>query len=156
MKIEPGDIFKIKLEKKEFLFQYVNDDKTCMNSRVVCVFKNDVAGWDRIEEKLQNLEVFFYVHVDIKRGITESLWEKIGSAKIDNATEIYFRSPVGFDDPDLPGTVWNIWQVNKPLKKVIDLTPEQRQYYNGDVLRPKWIIAKLRTGKFGFKYSSLE
>jgi hypothetical protein len=155
IQIKIGDVFLIETEAKQYVMQYIADDATCLNSRVVCVYKNEVSTLVNVYNNLASLQVYFYVHIDIKRGIAENLWQKLARAPLLNHSQVYFRSPLGFTNPDLPNTEWNVWKMNNPLIKVIDLTPEQKQYFYGDILLPSRIITKLQTGSFGMKYASL-
>jgi hypothetical protein len=81
--IKLGDIFIVKFEEYQKYFQYVADDMTQLNSRVIRVFKEKYPlGSIQDLMVVAKGEIDFYAHTMVNPGIKLGFWEKAGNVPV--------------------------------------------------------------------------
>jgi hypothetical protein len=154
-----GDIFAANLDDStKKYFQYIGDDQTQLNSRVIKVFKKAYATADTPDlREVVNGDVDFYAHVVIRWGLQMNLWEKVGNVKDVGRTDVLFRgtSDAGRHINEPPVEIsekWYVWRINEPTQRVGKLEGENRKAEIGLVMSPANIVHRMRTGRYNFVY----
>jgi hypothetical protein len=157
--VKPGDVFAAKLDDwTSKCFQYVADDQSQLNSRVIRVFKKAYAVNETCDlREIVNDEVDFYAHVVVRWGLQMNLWMKVGNVKEIGRTDVLFRDTeeAGRHINEPPVEIsekWYVWQINEPFRRVGKLEGENRKAEIGVVVSPQNIIHRMRTGKYKFVY----
>lgn len=150
--IRKGDVFCVENETFKSFFQYVTDDITMLDSRVIRVFqKKYPINYDTDIDEITDDNVFFYVHTFIRVGILEKYWFKVGNSKnIGDCDNIMFRDFPGGGGLIKKSTEWSIWKINHPYTKIGCLTDETKKYDFGPIIPPLYVCNKIKTGDFGF------
>ncbi len=155
-----GDIYLVTMpDGTKKYFQYIADDMTMLNSRVIRVFKKTYPAEYRPDLKeIINDEVDFYTHVVIKWGVQMNLWEKIGHFKDKIELNVIFR-----DTDDIPimkpgdkmveiSERWKVWRINEPMQFVGKLEGKNREAEIGHVKSPDSVLERIWTGKYNMSY----
>jgi hypothetical protein len=151
--LKVGDIFEATLEggKKGYV-QYLGNDKTQLNSDVVRVFKNHYdSGLEPSVEEITKDRVDFYSHVvDVKAGIKDGTWKKIGqSDDVGNLKDAFFRDSRDYGNPEIKvSEQWSVWKMSEPMVFVGKLENENTKADIGVVTWPKRIVSQMQTGQF--------
>jgi hypothetical protein len=151
-----GYVFCVDVDNQyKRFFQYIADDMTMLNGRVIRVFKRKYP-MDYIPnmEEIVKDEVDFYAHTIIKFGIQQNLWYKVGkSSELGDVTNILFRDSedYGFSKEEKSYN-WYIWYINQPTKFIGELTDEYKNIDIGVVIRYPSVAEKIKTGKYDFWY----
>lgn len=158
--VKIGDIFCAKIDEEyKVYFQYVCDDLSQLNSRVIRVFskKYDIDETPKLEDVVQT-EIAFYAHVVIKWGIQNGLWSKVGNVKFTDTVDVLFRcsNDFGAKPPVEISYSWRIWRVNEPFNEIGVLSKEYQNAELGPIWPPYEIINRIRTGKYSFPYPRYE
>lgn len=157
-----GDVFAAKLDDDSRKYiQYMGNDSTELGSDVIKAFKRvyPVESEPDLSEVVRG-EVEFYAHCVLKWGIQQGLWEKVGHVSELGSLDILFRSTPDWMAP--PGKMpsvsrnWRVWRMNEPWHEVDRLEDPYRQAEIGLVIAPQNIVARLRTGEYGFEYPGFE
>ncbi len=153
--IRLGDVFVAQLNgnRKKF-FQYVGDDLSMMNSRVIRVFREafplDVSP---DLEFVVGGDVDFYAHVVIRWGLQLGLWQKVGNVKEIGTVNVVFRGSHDVGNPAMKRSLrWYVWNINGPYQEVGKLPPEHFSAEIGIVVSPADILDRMRTGSYDFFY----
>ena len=161
--IRLGDIFAVKSDDYQKYFQYIADDMTMLNSRVIRVFKEKYPLENVPDFKeVVNGEVEFYAHTSVMLGIKMGLWEKVGNNPATGSTgHILFR--MAKDDGHGPGeepvkisSKWSVWKINEEFCYVGKLQGENRKAEIGVVKSPVGIVHRIKTGKYYGYYPGFE
>ena len=158
-----GDIFVVKMEDCQKYFQYIADDMTMLNSRVIRSFttKYPLDSTPDFKEIVKG-EVEFYAHTSIKLGIKLGLWNKVGNNPDTGSTEhILFRSTKDFghdpgEEPVEISSRWEVWRINEEFRYVGKLQGENRNAEIGEVKAPAGILHRIKTGEYYGKYPGFE
>jgi hypothetical protein len=157
--VREGDVFAARIdEDTRKYFQYIADDRTQLNSRVIRVFRKTY----RIEEpadpaEIVSGEVDFYAHVVIRWGLQMNLWEKVGNVKEIGKLKVLFRgsedSGRRSDEPPVEKSErWYVWRINEAVIDVGKLEGENRKAEIGVIVTPGDIVHRMRTGRYSFVY----
>ena len=161
IRINKGNIFQINLENgKRRFFQYLMLDPVQLHSEVIRVFKIEKNEKDVIDlSEIVNSEVDFYSHVDIKFGIVEKKWERIGSLPIEeDFKRPFFRLCGDMPPPGENKTLgksynWYIWELGQSFDEMRYIGELSWQYQNiddGAIVPPKEIIHRINKGTYSF------
>lgn len=136
-------------------FQYICDDMTQLNSRVIRVFRTRYALDETPDlSKVVEDEVYFYAHTIVRLGLYLGLWEKVGKASLPDSIDVLFRSTED-DRLSCPSGIserWYVWRVNdEDFHYVGKLEGKFRDSEVGLVMAPINIIHRMRTGKYDYK-----
>lgn len=156
--IRLGDIFRVKCVDCYKYFQYVADDMTMLNSRVIRVFKKKYP-LDEIPEFTGAVqgEIDFYAHTSIKLGIKMGLWEKVGNAPIIGEIDVVFRDSKDYGENKVAiSERWYVWRIGKDFRYVGKLEGENRKAEIGIVKAPIGIVERMKTGKYYGYYPDFE
>ncbi len=161
-----GDIFEINLGNGTTGYvQYIADDMTQLNSRVIRVFKNrHPADSAPTIDKIISDDVDFYVHVyDIKEREKDGTIIKIGkSQNVGDIKKILFRGESSMLTIHSPSPISKHWYVWKIGEETTDVRPHSKllpQSHHGSVMPIDAVIERMKTGKYeGFfpKYEGEE
>ena len=156
--IRMGDIFLVRLEDCQRYFQYVADDMTMLNSRVIRVFKEAYPlGNSPNLESVAKGDTDFYAHTSIKLGIKMGLWEKVGKAPVFGVIDVMFRDSKDYGENKVEiSERWYVWRINEDFQYVGKLTGENRNAEIGLVEPPKGIVHRIKTGKYYGYYPGFE
>ena len=154
-----GSVFVAKLDNRiKKYFQYIADDETQLNSRVIRVFKKAYAIEDNPDLKeVAKGVVDFYAHVVIRWGMQMKLWEKVGNVKDLGNTNVLFRDTEDAgrhinEPPVEESEKWYVWRINGPFQWAGKLEGENRRVEIGVVVSPPDIVNRMRTGKYRVVY----
>jgi hypothetical protein len=157
--IRLGDIFRVKCDDCYKYFQYVADDMTMLNSRVIRVFKEKYP-LDEIPELTEVVkgEIDFYAHTSIKLGIKMGLWEKVGSAPVFGEINAIFRRSKDYTEGNKVKVSerWEVWRINEDFRYVGKLEGENRKAEIGLIEPPIGIVERMKTGKYYGYYPDFE
>jgi hypothetical protein len=153
-----GDPFVVKLEDSQKYFQYVADDMTQLNSRVIRTFKKKYqAGSDPDLTEIVQGEIDFYAHTSINPGIKMGLWEKAGKAPIYGNIDVIFRQSKDYGENKVAiSERWYVWRINEEFQYVGKLKRENRNAEIGTVEPPFGIVYRMKTGMFYGYYPGFE
>lgn len=157
--IRIGDVFCVEFEHKyKYYFQYIANDNTMLNSRVIRIFaqKYKIDAPVNIE-RIVSGSILFYSHTTIRQGIIEKYWYKCGNSKeCGNIDNIFFRYfSFGNYSKMEKSDNWNVWKINTPFLKVGTLPPKMQKYDLGVVFPPIDIYIKIKTGKYRGNISNI-
>lgn len=153
--IRKGDVFCVILSNcKKAFFQYVEDDKTQLNSSVIKVFRQ-IYEEDYLPdlERIVQDEVLFYAHTMLRVGLKQGIWEKVGNVKQKEELEIYkFRlfEEINFSQITKSYS-WYIWEINSPVLFIGELSNEYKVYELGFVFSPFNILYRVENGTYDMK-----
>jgi hypothetical protein len=156
--IRLGDVFGVKCDDCYKYFQYVADDMTMLNSRVIRVFKKKYP-LDEIPELTEAVqgEIDFYAHTSIKLGIKMGLWEKVGNAPVFGEIDVIFRDSKDYGENKVAiSERWYVWRINEDFRYVGRLEGENRKAEIGIVKAPIGIVERMKTGKYHSYYPDFE
>jgi Immunity protein 26 len=146
--IKIGDVFILKIKDRNFFFQFIGRDSSCLNADVIRIFDLNLNK----EANFKNLilrDIQFYSHTSIRLGIKLNLWKKIGNLTLeDNFISPTFRHTDDVANPSIKKSYrWYIWKVNGPTVDVGELTKDLKLLSVGGVTHPYDIVTRLETGK---------
>jgi hypothetical protein len=154
-----GDVYCVKInDTQRKYFQYIADDITMLNSRVIRIFKKIYSSEDNPDlNKVVKDEIDFYVHLFINNGVKMNLWEKVGNIKELGGAKPLFRisGESGIKSGEKLIEIsekWKVWRINEPMKFVGKLEGENRTADIGDVMPPQVVSEKIWTGKYNMMY----
>ncbi len=155
-RLQIGDLFEVRTDAlAKRYFQYIADDASQLGSDVLRVFR-DAYNVDEkpVTDRILNGEVDFHVHVFLKNGLKQGLWEKIGHARPPaDLKSILFRDSEDYGNPEIKTSKrWYVWRIGGPYKDVGELTPPYQHAEIGVVIPTSALISRMRTGKFDFFY----
>jgi len=156
--IRLGDIFGVKCDDCYKYFQYVADDMTMLNSRVIRVFKEKYPS-DEIPELtgVAQGEIDFYAHTSIKLGIKMGLWKKVGNAPVSGEIDVIFRDSKDYGENKVTiSERWYVWRINEDFRYVGKLEGENRKAEIGLIEPPIGIVERMKTGKYYGYYPDFE
>ena len=150
--IKKGNIFSVVIENSYKVYlQYVADDMTQLNSRVVRVFKqhyslNENPSMDEIVKD----EMDFYAHTMLRLAVWDDVFIKVGTHKdIGDAQNLMFRQTGDIDLSKITKSYkWYIWKINEPMVFIGELKEEFKNYEIGAVYPYSYILDRIRTGKY--------
>jgi hypothetical protein len=93
MKLNPGDIFEVKLNKGKRYFQFLYKDDEYMAGHLIRAFTflSKVEEQPGLDDIIKS-PIDFYTYTRVIEGTKKKLWERIGNRKIeDNFTPPVFR-----------------------------------------------------------------
>ena len=148
--IRLGDIFRVKCGDYYKYFQYVADDMTMLNSRVIRVFKEKYPLGEIPEStEVVKGEIDFYAHTSIKLGIKMGLWKKVGSAPIIGEIDVVFRDSKDYGENKVEiSERWYVWRINEDFRYVGKLEGENRKAEIGIIKAPLGIVERMKTGEY--------
>ena len=134
----------VKLEDCRRYFQYIADDKSQLSSSVIKVFREKYPLRSNPDlEELATGEAECYIHTDVRFGLRESLWEKVGKAYIhDNFDAKFIVEP--HDGLD---SMWTVWIINGPRMKHNELPKEFWNAEQGYVIPAEDALYRIEQGK---------
>ncbi|MDR2384656.1 MAG: hypothetical protein LBD80_03185 [Tannerella sp.] len=157
--IKLGDIFVAKLDDCQKYFQYVADDMTMLNSRVIRVFeeKYPLGSMPDLTEIAQG-DIDFYAHTSVKLGIKLGLWDKIGNSPVFGEIDVIFRRSKDYTENNKVkiSERWEVWRINEEFRYVGKLKGENRNAEIGLVEPPVGIIHRMKTGEYYGCYPGFE
>jgi hypothetical protein len=161
--IKLGDIFVVKMEDCQKYFQYIADDMTMLNSRVIRSFKEKypLESTPALQDVITG-EVEFYAHTSIKLGVKMGLWEKAGNnINTGSISHILFRDAKDYgvgpgEKPVKISSKWQVWKINEEFRYVGKLQGENRNAEIGIVKSPNDIVERMKTGKYSYSYPGFE
>ncbi len=157
--IRLGDVFKVKCGDYYRFFQYIADDMTMLNSRVIMVFKERYP-LEKIPElsKVVQGEIEFYAHTSVKLGIKMGLWEKIGQVPVLRKIDVLFRRSKDYTEGNkvTVSARWEVWRINEDFQYVGRLKGENRKSEIGLVEPPIEIVERIKRGKYSYYYPDYE
>lgn len=164
-----GDIFCARMgDRQKCYFQYVANDRTQLNSAVICVFRKHylVEDTPSMEDVITDT-VHFYAHTMLKTGIEYGAWEKVGHIKnirdrelqsvlfgyTRNYTEVYSQTPEGTPSVSIsscnPLENWFVWKAGQPLQGIGQLPHQYVECLEpGTVYSFASILDRMRTGYY--------
>ncbi len=156
--IRLGDIFGVICGDYLKYFQYVADDMTMLNSRVIRVFKEKYPLEETPElKRVAQGEIDFYAHTSIKLGIKIGLWEKVGNAPVFGEIDVIFRDSKDYGENKVAiSERWYVWRINENFRYVGKLEGENRKAEIGLVKAPIGIVERMKTGKYHGYYPDFE
>ena len=119
-----------------------------LTSSVIKVFRKKYPlGSNPDLEELATGEAECYIHTDVRFGIRESFWEKVGKATIHDNFDAKFIT-----DPDNRfDFMWKAWVLNGPRMKYKELPKEFSYADQGYVIPAKQALYRIEHGKhFGY------
>jgi hypothetical protein len=156
--IKLGDIFIVKLDDCQKYFQYVADDMTMLNSRVIRVFEKKylLESMPDLTEIAQG-DIDFYAHTSVKLGIKLGLWEKVGNSPVLGEIDVIFRDSKDYGENKVAiSERWYIWRINEEFRYVGKLKGENRNAEIGIVKAPVDIFERIKTGRYSYSYPGFE
>lgn len=150
-----GDVFEVRLTDASFgYFQYVSDDSEQLGSAVIRVFSGVFSkGANEELPSILSLPIHFHAHVFLKSGVALNVWRKIGSSKAPRDLRLLFRASNDYGNPDIKISIdWDVWYLGEARQKVRILSKEQRDAERGEVINPKSIANRMRTGSYDGPY----
>jgi hypothetical protein len=130
-------------------------DHTQLNSSVIRVFATEYpVEASPNPEQITKDEVDFYAHTVLKVGVVQGLWRKVAkSTNVGCWDAVLFRGTDDILDQRIEVSVnWHVWKINDRPKKVGKLVGKNRNAYIGSVIPAGWIVGKMKTGKYNFRY----
>ena len=151
-----GNVFCVDVDNQyKRFFQYIADDMTMLNSRVIRVFKRKypMDYIPKMEEIVKD-EVDFYAHTIIKFGIQQNLWYKVGkSSELGDVESILFRKSEDYAfSKEEKSYDWYIWHIAQPTQSIGELTDKYKDLDIGILIAYPNIVKRIKTGEYGFKY----
>ena len=150
-----GDIFEVILDDKtKGYVQYIADDMTQLNSRVIRVFKKrySVGGTPSVDE-ITTDDVEFYAHItNIKYGEKGGTWRKTGkSENVGDIKKPIFRSTP--EDITLHSSShfskhWYVWRIGEDTQYVRPNNKLLPQSDIGMIIWPESVKERMITGKY--------
>lgn len=142
-------------------FQYICNDRSCMNTQVIRVFKTTYSHEDNSSvKKIVNDEIDFYAHTIVSAGIKDNVWYKIGTSndcgldKLDKITfALYFTEDelTGIPLLQANGAQWKIWKSNERILWSNDINALSPKYLEiGSILPVHQIVNRLTNGYYSF------
>jgi hypothetical protein len=156
--IKSGNIFIVKLDDCQKYFQYVADDMSMLNSRVIRVFekKYPLGSMPDLTEIVQG-DIDFYAHTSVKLGIKMGLWEKVGNSPVFGEIDVIFRDSKDYGENKVAiSKRWYVWRINEEFRYVGKLRGKNRKAEVGTVKPPNEIVERMRTGKYSYYYPGFE
>ncbi len=157
--IRLGDIFRVNCGDYYKYFQYIADDMTMLNSRVIKVFKEKYPLGE-IPESTEQVkgEIDFYAHTSIKLGIKMGLWEKVGTAPVFGDINVIFRRSKDYTEGNKVEVSerWEVWRINEDFRYVGKLEGENKYAEIGLVEPPIGIVERMKTGEYFGYYPDFE
>ncbi|GHT62560.1 hypothetical protein AGMMS50239_16230 [Bacteroidia bacterium] len=156
--IKLGDIFVVKLGDYQKYFQYVADDMSQLNSRVIRAFKEKYPIGSILDlTQIASGEIEFYAHTSIKLGVKMQLWEKVGNTSVLGNVDVIFRDSKDYGENKVAiSERWYVWQINENFRYVGKLKGENRQAEVGVVIAPKEVVERMKNGKYAYYYPGFE
>ncbi|MDO4190027.1 MAG: hypothetical protein Q4D29_13670 [Lachnospiraceae bacterium] len=158
--IKKGDVFVVKTDCYKRYFQYVVDDLTQLNSRIIKVFKESYPlNVDVNIHQIVQGEVDFYTHTMIRDGVRNHYWEKVGKAEIVDNIVFLFRSSLDYIEGNKVAVSnrWKVWHANDNCMKYIGkLTDEYKKAEIGFVDDAESVYIRIITGKVRGYYPAYE
>ncbi|WP_071885931.1 hypothetical protein [Hymenobacter sedentarius] len=153
--IKLGDIFRVEVhEGITKFFQYIGDDNTQLNSRVISVFQQEYLS-DKTPDfdSIRKAHVDFHAHCDLRAGITRGFWEKAGKAPISATPKPVFRDTYDYgiapwQEPILVSNNWVVWEMGEPMRTVGTLQGLHQQADIGLVMTPEDIVYRMKNGHY--------
>jgi hypothetical protein len=156
--IKFGDIFVVKFEDYQKYFQYVADDMTQLNSRVIRAFKEKYPV-DSVPDltEVAHGEIEFYAHTSIRPGMKLGFWKKAGKAPVIGEIDVIFRDSKDHGENKVAiSDRWYVWRINEDFRYVGKLKGENRKAEIGLVIAPFKIVERVRTGDYNMYYPGFE
>lgn len=156
--IKLGDIFIVRFEDAQKYFQYVADDLTQLNSRVIRAFKEKypIGSMPNLSDVAKG-DIDFYAHTSIKLGMKMGLWEKMGKAPISGKVDVIFRDSKDYGENKVTiSERWYVWKINEAFQYVGRLKGENKKAEIGIVKSPKGIVHRMKTGEYYGYYPGFE
>jgi hypothetical protein len=158
-----GDIFEVSLgNNTKGYVQYIADDMTQLNSRVVRVFKkrylmDDMPSMDEIVLD----EVEFYAHVyGIKENEKSGEWKKVSKSQdVGDIKKPIFRSTpenITLSSPSHISKHWYVWRIGEESKEVRSGNNILTQTDFGSVSPANDITSRMKTGKSEYFHPKYE
>lgn len=158
-RLKIGDVFEVKLENgtKGYL-QYIADDMTQLNSRVVRVFEKRYKTEENpaIDEVISG-ETEFRSHVyDIKSAENDGSWKKVGNSQdVGDLKKLLFRDSydmgvITASSENHVSKKWYVWRIGEETKNVGFNNKLLTKTDFGSVLPSSDIAVRMKTGKSGF------
>jgi hypothetical protein len=157
--IKLGDIYAVKLNDCQKYFQYVADDMSMLNSRVIRVFKEKYPLESTLDfSKVAQGEIDFYAHTSIKPGVKLGLWEKVGNVSVIGDINVIFRDSKDYEGNNKIAISdrWYVWKINEEFRYVGKLQGDNRNAEIGIVKAPNEIVERMKTGKYSYYYPGFE
>ena len=147
-----GSIYCVTLEDgSRYYLQYIGNDWTQLNSRVVRVFRKKYSKDEIIDlEAVVRGEVWFYAHTLLCPAIRDGFWEKVGSSKfVGDTKNIKFRLySEGNTNHLTVSHKWYVWTIGEDFVNIGDLTEEYKSYDLGWLYSPWYVYEKIKTGEY--------
>ena len=163
--LKTGDIFEIDLgDDSKGYIQYIADDVTQLNSRVIRAFKKRYPkDSEPSTEEIVADDVEFFAHVyGIKEIEKRGEWKKIGkSNNIGDIKQAIFRSShdsgtITLNSPSHISKNWYIWKIGEETRGVHSNSKLLSQTDYGSVSPASDIAVRMRTGKTEFFHPKYE
>jgi hypothetical protein len=153
-RIRIGNVFVVEFDGKRKYFQYVADDLTQLNSRVIRVFKQVYPADAPIElSEIVKGEIEFFAHASVPIGVKLGYWSKVGHVSEVGTVDVYFRDSNDFGNPQIKCSQnWHVWKINEPFVDVGELKGSYQQAEIGVVVAPQMLVHRMRTGSYDFVY----
>lgn len=151
--LKVGDIYEAPLaDGKKGHVQYIGNDRTQLNSDVIRVFKKRYdSDVNPTVEEITKDDVEFFSHVvDVKAGIKDGSWAKVGhSDDVGDIKNAFFRDSRDYGNPNVKvSEQWFVWRMNEPTIYIGKLKDKNTAADIGVVTWPKWIVYQMQTRKF--------
>ena len=154
-RIKIGNIFEVELgDGTKKYFQYVANDLTQLNSRVIRAFKHAYNTDEEIDfNKMVKDKIEFYAHVFLPIGVKLGCWKKTGHVADVGRVDVYFRNSSDYGNPHVKRSDnWYVWKINEPFVDIGKLEGKYREAEIGVVVSPHNIVHRIKTGKYDFVY----
>lgn len=153
-KLQPGDIFEVKLGSLRKYFQFIYKDDEYMAGHLIRAF--DYSTEEEASPNIQdilNAPILFYTYTRVIEGMKDNLWKKIANRQIGSSFEPpTFRQT---NDHTPKSFNWFIWKEKFANKKVIgELTEKYKKLPVSAIYPPSAIVNWMKTGNSGFKEPS--
>lgn len=147
-KLKQGDIFEINSNGKKYYFQYIINDKNCLNGNVIKCFNYCSVEKTPIDiNMLKDLKTFFFMQTYISWGIKLKLWKSIGNIPLPSDFIMPFFKHTGDVYSEVKkSNKWYIWQPNGAKQFVGELKNEYKSFPYAGVMGPIALVKIIEAG----------
>ena len=153
--VKKGDLFKLQVKHGFKVFQFMLEDKSCLDGDVIRVFKKKFSNEEEIKaEVLIDSDIMFYAHTSVRAGVKQAVWSKVKGMNIpyDEDDIPMFRTTSDGYAEVKTSYKWYVWKVNQERKFLGQLTDEYRGCPFGALYHPVDIGDWVKTGINDFNF----
>lgn len=150
-----GSIYRVEVDHDEVRYFWdVDTDATQLSSAVIAVFRRRYPKMSTVDvDEITSDEVDFYCHTMISLGKKLGLWSRVGFKRVDRSFNMLFRDSSDYGNPKISvSDRWYVWEPNKPMRNVGQLSGDLTKAEIGVVMNPADVVNRMRTGFYGIVY----